>query len=435
MDADVIVIGAGAAGLAAAQKLAGRSLRVLLIDARDRVGGRVLTRPVPGLATPAELGAEFIHGPAEETFDLLRDAGVAAIDTGGESWVCDGGGLRRDEDNFTSAAGIFEGARSLPEDESTDRFLRRFEGDAGKRATVSAARAFVEGFEAADPTLASARAIADEWLSGVDLRSARPYGGYGPILSRMRDACAAAGVRIALSTLARNVAWRRGEVRVEVAGSLEGLRALHARAAVVTLPVGVLRHRGDGTAVAFEPELPAEKLGSLARIEMGHVVKVALAFRTAFWERVCHERYRGAAFFHCDAQPFAAYWLQTPVRSDLVVAWAGGPRAIALRGASEAELVEVAVNGFGVLLDEPALVRAELVGGMTHDWSRDAFSRGAYSYVAVGGGDARAVLATPLEGTLFFAGEATSTDGQGGTVNGALKTGRRAAEEAAAALA
>ena len=62
-----------------------------------------------------------------------------------------------------------------------------------------------------------------------------------------------------------------------------------------------------------------------------------------------------------------------------------------------------------------------------HDWSADPFSRGAYSYVAVGGGEARATLGAPVEQTLFFAGEATSTDGQGGTVNGAIESGERAA--------
>lgn len=88
MDADAIVIGAGAAGLAAAQSLSARSLRVMIVEARDRVGGRVLSQPFGRAAVPAELGAEFIHGPAEETMSLLRDAGTAAIDSAGESWTC-----------------------------------------------------------------------------------------------------------------------------------------------------------------------------------------------------------------------------------------------------------------------------------------------------------------------------------------------------------
>jgi monoamine oxidase len=168
---------------------------------------------------------------------------------------------------------------------------------------------------------------------------------------------------------------------------------------------------------------------------MGYAIKVVLWFRTAFWERIHDGRYHDGAFFRCEGQPFGAYWTQFPVRSELIVAWAAGPKAIALAGGSQSELVDNALAGLGALFRDPALVRTEFEGGVVHDWSRDPFARGAYSYVAVGGGDARAGLAAPLDDTLFFAGEATSSDGQGGTVNGALETGERAAREAAAALA
>ena len=167
---------------------------------------------------------------------------------------------------------------------------------------------------------------------------------------------------------------------------------------------------------------------------MGHVVKVVLWFRSAFWERVRNGRYRDAAFFRCERQPFVTYWTQLPVRRTLVVAWVGGPKAVALSGIAEAELIERALNGFGALLNEPELAREEFEGGLTHDWGGDPFARGAYSYVAVGGGNARAALSAPVDDTMFFAGEATSTDDQDGTVNGALETGERAAAEAATAL-
>jgi monoamine oxidase len=167
---------------------------------------------------------------------------------------------------------------------------------------------------------------------------------------------------------------------------------------------------------------------------MGHVVKIALWFRTAFWERSQSGRYRNAAFFGCDRQPFPTYWTQAPVRSRLVVAWAGGPKAIALGGVAEADLLRRALDNFGALFREPELARREFEGALMHDWSRDPFARGAYSYVAVGQERPRAALGAPVDDTIFFAGEATSIDGQGGTVNGALETGERAAAEAAVAL-
>ncbi|MGH7755631.1 MAG: flavin monoamine oxidase family protein [Vulcanimicrobiaceae bacterium] len=432
---DAIVIGAGASGLAAARWLAGRSLRVIVLEARDRIGGRVFSHPTSRAAVPAELGAEFIHGRADATLGLLRETGTAAIELGGESWSCRADGdLRREDDGFSSAAGIFEGICSLAGDESVDRFLRRFEGDAAMRKTATAARAFVEGFEAADPAIASTRAIADEWRTGVDSAATRPLGGYRPIFEHLHEACAAAGVQFELSTVVRRISWRRGAATVDATGRSGEPLSVRARAAIVTLPVGVLRARGDETGIAFDPGLPAAKRDALASIEMGHAVRVALWFQTAFWTRLSDGRYRDAAFFRCEGQPFAAYWTQFPVRSELIVAWAGGPKATALGGASPAELVERALDGFGAMFAEPALARSEFVDGVMHDWSGDPFARGAYSYVAVGGSDARAALAAPVDDTLFFAGEATSHDGQGGTVNGALESGARAAREAFASL-
>ena len=110
---------------------------------------------------------------------------------------------------------------------------------------------------------------------------------------------------------------------------------------------------------------------------MGHVVKIALWFRTLFWGRVHGGRYRDAGFFRCERHPFPTYWTQAPIRSELVVAWAAGPKAIALGGVAEADLIRRALHGFGGLVHEPELARREFAGALTHDWSGDPFARGA----------------------------------------------------------
>lgn len=433
MDADAIVIGAGAAGLAAARSLAGKKLRVIVLEARDRVGGRVWSRQRGDDATRAELGAEFIHGKAEQTMALLRETGTSAISTGGESWSCVDGNLRRDETDLLVGAKLFERTRSLQADESAERFLRRFESDSATRAMAASARLFVEGFEAADPSRASALAIAQEWRSGVDLESARPLGGYGPLFERLHRDCEMVGAEIRLSARVRTVSWRRGAVAVTTSEA-NGRQMLRAHAAIVTVPLGVLRQRSGAGAVAFEPPLAAAKEDALRGIEMGQVVKVVLRFRTRFWERIQNGVYRNAAFFRCDGQAFATYWTQFPIRSELIVAWAGGPKALALANQSRMTVIESARDGFAALLGEGAHARDEFEEGMMHDWEADPFACGAYSYVVVGAGQARAALATPVDDTVFFAGEATSIDGQGGTVNGAFETGARVGAEVATVL-
>jgi monoamine oxidase len=432
MDFDVAVVGAGAAGLAAARSLAARSLKVVLLEARERVGGRVWSQTIQGGAAPAELGAEFIHGPAAQTMALLREMGSIAVPAGGDSWTCSASGeLRRDDrDVIALARRAFEGAQTLAEDQSADRFLRSLEQDAATRPMAQAARAFVEGFDAADPAVASARSIAGELRSGVDSAAARPPNGYRPMIEHMRAACANAGVETFLSTAVRRLSRRRGVVGIEVTGRANGTRTIRTRAAVVTLPVGVLR----SGAVQFDPALPEAKRGGLQYLEMGHAVKVSLAFRTAFWEHLGRARYREAAAFRCEGGTFPVYWTRFPLRSTVITAWVGGPKAVALARASPAAIIERARDGFGALFGETELARNEFLGGAFHDWSSDPFAHGAYSYVRVGGASARAALGAPVDDALFFAGEATAGDGQGGTVNGALHSGERAAAELAASL-
>ena len=433
-DADVVVIGAGVAGLAAARYLSARGLRVVVLEARDRVGGRAYSRSLGSRRQiPAEMGAEFIHGRAPETMALLRAAGIASIESGGTSWRFEDGRLAEDDGSgFPDVADIFD--RLAPgTDESVSAYLARFERDGATRERARAARDLAEGFDAADPAIASARAIGEEWQSGVDSLSARPLGGYRPLVELLYNGCAASGAHVRLGSRVRRIAWQRGRVRVEIDDRGAGARTFGARTAIVTLPLGILKWTGDD-AVAFAPPLPATKTEALAKLAMGSVVRVVLCFRTAFWERIENGRYRDAGFFRCIDGPFSVYWTQAPVHGECITAWVGGPRADALDRRSPDEIVDLALDGFGTMFGEPDLARDEFESAAWHDWIRDPFSRGAYSYVLVDGTEARADLGAPLDDTLFFAGEATSLDGQGGTVNGAIVTGERAAAEVVAVL-
>jgi monoamine oxidase len=260
----------------------------------------------------------------------------------------------------------------------------------------------VQGFDAADPRLASAREIVAEW-SEVSSLQPRPLGGYGPLLEFL-----ARETKVQLQTVVREVRWKRSSV--EVRGTFRGGRwSAWAPRALITLPIGVL------------PALRIkEKSAPLARLASGPVIRVAMAFREAFWEK----NHAGVAFFHCPNAAFPTFWTPLPMHAPLLTAWAGGPKAARLTGSSEKFLLRSALASVRSVLgdiDEPSAF-------LIHDWQADPHARGGYSYVRVGGTGAREALAEPLEETLYFAGEATDTE-QSGTVGGALASGLRAAKE------
>jgi len=411
----VVVIGAGAAGLCAAAELGRAGRSVLVLEARERVGGRCWTVREPGVAAPVELGAEFIHGEAAITRALLREAGMTAVDTGRVQLTLEGGRLKR-VDGFAEAKKSVEHAAGL---EKRDLSFQKFLGSKPlSKKTKTFAAMMVEGFDAADPKLASARAIAEEW-GGAEMGASqpRPGCGYGELLAWLAGSLDAR-VKLRLQAVVREVSWKRRAVQVR--GAFLGKPfTVRAKQAVVTLPLGVLQ----AGSVRFQPAL-REKRGALRQLASGPVVKLALRFDDAFWE----ERHPDASFFHCPGGFFPTFWNQLPRHAPCLIGWAGGPKADAHAGLAAGAVVRRALATLERVFGKAARVESRLQNFRLQDWRADPFARGAYSYVRVGGAGAREALAAPLAGTLYFAGEATDTE-QAGTVAGALESGRRAARE------
>jgi monoamine oxidase len=433
---DVVIIGAGAAGLVAASELARARCSALLLEARLHFGGRVWSHHQPGLPVPVELGAEFIHGRAHSTFQLLAKAAMAAVDSGGEHWTVHNGKLERARDLFseiqhaTARTRVLDN-KDLPFETFLERHLDRVLSVEARRF----ARTLAEGFDAADLKRASARAIVEEWSGGSSVQAPqfRPLGGYGQLLSSLAAELRGSSVALQLNTTVRDVRWKRRSVEVE--GTFLG-QTFYARAAraIVTLPLGVLQlPRSAPNAVRFTPSLQ-DKRSALKGLAAGPVVKVLLRFRTAFWEKLKKGRYCDAAFFHLPDAPFPTFWTSLPVRTPLLVAWAAGPKAARFEGAHADRMIAKALESLTALFGPDTHVERKLEGAWVHDWQSDPYACGAYSYVTVGGDNAREALAAPLRETLFFAGEAADTGGEAGTVAGALQSGTRAAREVLASL-
>lgn len=443
--ADCVVLGAGAAGLAAARDLSQAGLRVTVIDARPRVGGRILTLHDSRAPVPLELGAEFIHGEAAETLSVAQAAGLAVLELPDSRETVTAGRFKPigdfwevvDRMNHDLARRVASRGKDFP----VSQYLESASVPASRRGML---RDFVQGFYAAHPERLSAQSLAaeaagDDERDQVEGRQFRIANGGDALMKWLRDGLDPERTEVRLSLVAEGVQWKRGSVSIACrSGAGAPLPTVTARTAVVTLPLAVLK---AGT-VRFEPPLHA-KQRAFAGLESGQVFKIVLRFRQAFWENseFLKERRehsgsdgRGLNFIHAHGAELPTWWTTLPIRSPVLTGWVGGMAAEQLLAEDPPSRLE---RSLVALSDVFAVPRRELEEQLdawaSHDWRADPFARGAYSYIGVGGGGAPRALARPVDNTLFFAGEATDAE-QIGTVAGALASGRRAAREVLRAL-
>jgi monoamine oxidase len=420
---DVLIIGAGAAGLRAAVDLVDAGVDVRVLEARDRVGGRAWTVRHHAAPTPIELGAEFVHGDAPETEKLARDAASLIVDVEGDQWRARSGRLTRQNDFWDAVGAVM---KRLDADREPDRsfgaFLRTAPGGRRLAAARTLARSFVQGFHAADLDAISERALAQSGNPAADesaSRHGRLTSGYGPLMQRLGARCSD---RIDYGAAVARVEWRRGGAEVMLANG----SCIDARAVIVTVPLPLLQTR----ALRIEPE-PAHVRNAIDLLATGSVVCITLVMRGRFWEdddfHSGRDSLQRLSFLHTPKAAFNIWWTAHPLRAPVIVGWSGGPPARALAAQGDIEGAALASLSEALGLTRRRLA-SHVVATFTHDWDADPFSRGAYSYPAVHGATAAARLARPVQGTLFFAGEATSSQ-ESGTVEGALASGARAARQ------
>jgi len=421
---DTIVIGAGVSGLTAARLLARAGRRVVVLEARDRVGGRVWSDRADGLVT--DLGASWIHG--------VTDSPVAA--------AAEAFGMRTAE--FT-VGGYQPDSRPIA-----------YYGPDGERLADASARRFVADIHAVDATLldvvaasapdASYRDVTEAALARqawdaertqrvreyLEHRSEEQYGawiedlaahgldddsidgdevvfpdGYDRLPEHLAD-----GLDVRLEHVVSRVRWSAG--RVEVTSDRASFAA---DTVVVTVPVGVLK----SDAFVIEPPLPEPVTGALARLEMNAFEKVFLRFPTKFWDDGVYAiRQQG---------PESRWWhswydLTALHGTPTLLTFAAGPAAVETRDWQDRRVVDSVLAQltrlYGDRVEQPTHVHRT-------DWQGDPFARGSYAYMTVGSTTAdHDDLATPVGGVLHLAGEATWTDDPA-TVPAAMLSGHRAA--------
>ena len=413
---DVLVIGGGIAGLTATRQLTAAGVRVTLLEARERLGGRIYTDHTTYF--PVELGAEFVHGRPEEIFGLAAEGGIAIVPVEGQY-------RRKTNGKWAGAGRLMSKVEKLfdemPADKPDQSFRDYLDGAHESEEVKRHALRYVEGFHAADPSKVSVHSLirdakAEEAIEGD--RQFRIPGGYDALVHATAKRIERTHCDVVLNAAVTEVRWRPGEVVARSGGG-----EFQAARAIVTVPLGVLKSKS----LVFSPALP-EKEEAIKLLEMGPVVRVVLCFTSKFWEN--EAEMADLSFLFTDHPLFPTWWTSNPLPSPTLTGWAAGHHALALRGKNHDEVIGSAVQALAEIMEvQIANVRERLVAGFVHDWQEDAFSCGAYSYTAVGGVNAAQTLAGPVADTLYFAGEATNIHGFGGTVHGAIETGIRAARE------
>jgi monoamine oxidase len=437
--ADVLVLGAGVSGLAAAARLAQAGCTVRVLEARDRVGGRVFTRRGDGWPVPVDLGAEFVQGRIPALFALAQQAALPLVELDGSRWQSRAGRLVRSEDRVPRIDEILSRMPDLDQeaDQSFGQFLNSRHMDESLVEAGILARSRVESYDAADPDRVSLHSLVREREAEQQVQGDRLFrlvSGYDGIPLALNARIAPDRGHIHLQTIATEVHWSPGAVTVHARDPLGAPRGpFTAQRLVVALPLGVLQASPpDPVTIRFSPPLD-EKEQAMQGLEMGNVVKLVFAFKERFWEASFPDE---LGFLLTGGQPFQGWWTGYPLVAPILVAWAGGPAADALAGLSNAERVDRALDSLARVVRVPrAVIDQQIVVWDTHDWAADPFARGAYSYVRVGGIAAQTLLTSPAENMLFFAGEATELAGHQATVHGALFAGRRAADEVLHSLA
>jgi monoamine oxidase len=409
-DVDVIVVGAGAAGLAASRRLRAAGCRIATIEARDRIGGRVWTEPdCHGL--PFDHGASFVH--AEHI----------------NPWTTIARRLRLAMQIDPRRRLLFVGARPASEAELAGFMAARTQAldQVIEAAQAGRAVSIAQAVQSTGPWSAQAQVALGPWLLGAenDIADAADFAdsvsgrdrlvgiGYGKLV-----AAYGRGLPVTLNTAVQQIDYRGPGVVVETtAGRLRG------RLAIVTLPVGVLA----AERVRFEPALPLEKQRAIEALPMGLLAKIALCFEG--------DPFGQGDTFYLHRQTTdqrAALYLMRPCGQDLVLAFVGGDLARELEQAGEAAagrfVLDPLLEIFGHKL------KTRLRGVRQTRWGIDPFALGSYAVARPGGAAMRTVLARPVADRLLFAGEACAADGWAATAAGAHRSGKRAAGEALALL-
>jgi monoamine oxidase len=407
---DVIVIGAGMAGLKAAYDLQNKGLSVIILEARDRIGGRIHTTTEFDSEFAIDLGAELVHTTTTPTWELINSQNLKTIR------------LVNDEDkdesiDLTDFRYFFKALESkqIPSPKPTEdilSYLKRIEAEPELIQEIE------EGFVVDTETLDKVSAFAvlnrfDQMVKDGEMvgeKDFKIFGGYNQIYKVLAEK-----LQIELSKPVTMVNWENNEIEVHTTDG----NVYKSHKIVLTIPVAVLKKQN----IQFVPQLPEDKTKAIESFGVCDIVKIFLKFDEKIFTPDVN-------ILNVFEDEIPVWWKATITadenyKDEVLVGWVSADKARKLYTLSQDEIINLATKDLEKKLNKTNL---KPIKSLVQIWKDEEFSSGAYSYIpAQASPDIIEDLAKPINNKIFWAGEAT--DPNNATVNGAYYSGKRAANE------
>ncbi len=420
---NIIIIGAGAAGLMAAKQLAGAGLKVVVLEARDRLGGRINTFKDSSMH-PFEGGAEFIHGNLELTLQLLKEAGIEKQELSGEMWQVENGKWARESEFFRYVNEVMEKLKQIEDDMSIETFLEKSFLGHGYEELRKSLTSYVEGYYSGEISKTSAKSFLKELLS-EDEQQYRPADSYGDMVQYLAHGAIEAGADIRLSTVVKEIRWKKDHAEIID----ESGHFYHANKVIITVPLGVWTADENAKgAILYTPALD-QKREAAKQMGFGAVIKVLLKFKEDFFNNglLTSKKDIDLSKVHMvlTDNSIPTWWTQHPEKEPLLTGWLSGPKAARIKDESDETILLKSLQSLQAIFQiDIAALEDNLEWSKIFNWTTDPYTRGSYSYSTLHTPVARKILMEPVDDTLFFAGEALYEGPEMGTVEAALTSGK-----------
>ncbi|HTF27571.1 MAG TPA: NAD(P)/FAD-dependent oxidoreductase [Flavitalea sp.] len=419
MAEDVIIIGAGASGLMAANQLSEKGMNVLVLEADSRLGGRIHTQQDPAFPGILEFGAEFVHGNLPLTLALLDEAGIRYEEVSDTMIKIKDGKWNRTDEFIDGWDEMLEKMRSIKMDMSLKSFLDLYFKLEKYETLRKEVVRFAEGFDLADVNLVSMQFLFNEWKHENAVQYRIP-GGYKKLVDYLAGKCRGRECKILTGVNVDKVEWKKNRVRVH---SKAG-KIYEAGKVIITVPLGVIQ-KVDVTSqvIEFNPSISV-LLKNAQFIGFGSVIKYFALFENFFSSQL-----KEAAIILSD-QKIPTWWARFYDNKVLLTGWLGGPAAVKNAGKSQIEYRNQVLDTLSSMFRVDKIeLEKKLKAVKTISWGDNPLSYGAYSYEMVGSKEVKKILRQPIAGTVFFAGEGLHDGGNPGTVEAALINGKEVAQK------